>query len=188
MKHFLKHYITWLFVGLGLTNLVALLQLDFWHIGAAFAGVYTLLVPGLLVLSFLVKKKLPLALGIALSAALSIALLMAAGLFINTVFPWTGVMNPLSPLKLLATFDVMMLALLGIHIWHWRPFPLELPKFSRLDQIVAGGAVLMPILAVLGTTSLNNGGSNLFTMFSIGLVASYVPLLVYLKRRVNAAV
>lgn len=188
LKYLLRHYIAVLAAGLGLVNLLVWSGQDVWHVGHAFVGMYMLVAPGLLLLAFLANKKLPWALGIAFSAALSIALIMGVGLLVNVALPWVGVSAPLRTAVLLPAFDVLVLALLACNIWRLRPIPLKGVAFMGLDRIVLAGALLMPVLAVLGATSLNNGGSNLFVMTSLGLIAGYVPLLILLNKRLGVAV
>lgn len=188
MKRILRHYLTWLVVGLGLANALVLTRLDPWHVGSAFVGVYTLVVPGLLLLAFLAKKKLPLLMGLTISVALSLVVLMGVGTGVSLLFSHLGVAQPLRLHFLLPALDLTLVLLLVLSALFKRTLPLDIPIFGRLDWTVAGGALLMPVLAVLGATSLNNGGTNAFTIVSLSLVATYVPLLVVLKKRLNVAV
>lgn len=188
LRRFFGHYLTWLTAGLGLLNWLVLTGFDRWHLGTAFVGAYMLLAPGLVLLSFLVSKKMPLMLGLTASVALSLVQLIGIGLLVNTALPLVGTTAPLQLHVLLPAFDVVVLGLLGLSLWRHKRFPIVAPKFKALDHGLTIGALLMPILAVMGATSLNNGGSNLFTMIALGLIASYIPLLLLLKKRLKVEI
>ncbi len=187
MKHILRHYLSYILVGLGITDLIVGLHLDWAHLGSAFVLFYTLVIPGLLLLSFFVSKKMPVALGIAISVALSVLLLMLLGLGINTFLPMLGVHDPLRTIFLLPAFNGLILLLFAASLFAFRPVPIEIPGYKRIDKMVLLASLAFPVLAVLGATTLNNGGSNYLTMTCLGLIAAFVPLIILMRKRLHVS-
>src|ERR1700686_4200620 len=98
-----KFHISWMrpfpiyfLSGLLLVNAIAITEFDPLYIGSLFSFVYIVFTPGLLLLPFLVQKKIAPVLGVAFSIALSILLLMLMGLALNSLLPFFGLTQPLS--------------------------------------------------------------------------------------------
>jgi uncharacterized membrane protein len=102
-------------LGLILVNFIAIFQVDFLYIGSFLSFFYIIVIPGLLLLPFFIKKRLPLILGLTLSIALSILLLMLLGLGINTILPLFGTSQPLTTVPLLMAFDALIYVLLVVN-------------------------------------------------------------------------
>lgn len=175
-------------LGLVLVNIVALTGFDLWHIGAFLSFIYIISASGMLLLPFLLTKKVPLPLGIAMSTGLGILTLMIAGLTINTVLPSFGITAPLTTVPLLVTFDALILGLLTIAAIRKKELPFEFHRLTGFSWRIIGVAVLLPVLAVLGTIMLNDNGSDTITMLVLGIVIVLVPVLLANREKIDGAV
>src|SRR5436305_9008515 len=63
--------------------------------------------------------------------------------------------------------------------------PIPLPKRSNIEKVLYILPIFFPILAVLGTIVLNNGGSNILTLILLGSVACYSFLLVLFRDKIR---
>jgi uncharacterized membrane protein len=164
-----------------LVTLVALFgahQPPLFFVAQAFVFLYIILTPGLFILPFLTKKKLPFVLGVTLSITLSILILMLAGLLINTALPWFGDNAPLTTLPLLAAFNAIIFILFALNARYKTDFILEIPRLNNPTIVTVAISAATPILAALGAISLNNGGSNFFTMLMFSTIAILVVVVI----------
>ncbi len=110
-------------------------------------------------------------------------------LFFNTVLPHLHVPRPLDRHPLLIELSALYA---GIAIWSWprlkrfsyRPLPVRWRPLL-LDFAVGIVPVLFVALSVLGALSLNNGGTNLFTLFMLIGMGGYMVLLYCLRNRLR---
>ncbi len=179
---------TYFLLGLILVNIVALFHFDTHYIGAFFAFFYIIITPGFLLLSLLTQKKFPSPLGLTLSVALSVLLLMLVGLVLNTILPLLGMHEPLSTVPLIVAFDCVVYALLVLNYETKKDSAFELHDFTSFNWFVVGCAVAMPILATLGSVILNNGGGSLLTMLALSIAFILVPLLVFTTHNTDSSV
>lgn len=178
-------------LGAIIVNIVALVSIPWLAVmlvGQAFSFFYILLTPGLFLLPFLTHKKLPFALGISISVALSIFSLMIAGLLINTILPLLGMLKPLSTIPLIIIFDVLIFILFILNDIYRSHFAIQTPNYSLKSWSIIIFSSLSPILACIGALSLNNGGSNIITMVGLGLIFLSVPILFVFKNHVDESV
>jgi uncharacterized membrane protein len=175
-------------LGLILVNFIAIFQFDLLYIGSLISFLYILVVPGLLLLPFFIKKRLPFAFGIALSVAISIFVLMVVGLGLNTLLPFFGITQPLATLPLMLAFDALIYILLTFNFGLKKIIPLEIPRFNTTSWILVGLSIVMPILACIGAISVTNGGTNLITMATYGMVVFILLGVIFNKDRIDAAV
>lgn len=150
--------------------------------------VYMVLTPGLFFLPLLINKKLPFAIGLTLSAAISLFFMMLIGLLLNFVLPIFGITGPLSTLPLLIAFDVLIVILFIFNAVLGKDFILEIPKYNVKSIKVLSALILLPILSVLGSIILNNGGSYLLTILSLVLTAVILPIIVLDKNELDPSI
>lgn len=167
--------------GLVLVNIIAIFNFDPLYIGSLFAFIYIVVTPGLLLLPFLLKRRVTPVLGIVFSVALSVLLLMLVGLGLNSILPLFGLSQPLSTAPLTLAFDVLIyLLLLGNSIFK-KDVPFEFHGFNKLNWFLVSLSVFIPILACIGTIILNNGGSDSLSLASL-IAAGVLVLLIILNR------
>jgi len=184
----LNYFSVYLFLGLILTNMFALFNVKLFYLAPAFTVSYVLLAPGFLLLSFLVKRKVPLFLGVSLSVALSVFTLMILGLAVNIILPFFGIAKPLTTLYLLMAFTIFIITLLCVTIIFEKENPMKIPSFNGLSWLVSIFGILLPILICFGSISLNNGGSNILTMIALVLVGVLVLTLVLANKYLDEEV
>lgn len=116
----------------------------------------------------------------AYSLGLSVIFLMVIGFLINEVGLMFHNLQPLSLLPIAATI-ALMTTILGWAASFRRPdYELSLPKPKHLGVIISG--LCLPILAVGGATTLNNGGSNVLALIALGLAAIYFLIICWKNR------
>ncbi len=174
-------------LGLILVNSVALFNIDYLYVGAFFSFIYILITPGFLFLSLLTKKKLPSPLGITMSVALSMLILMLAGLALNTFLPMFGMREPLSTIPLLLTLDGVILFLFLLNYEEDKESAFEIHEFDLFNWVITGVAFLMPIFATLGSIILNNQGSSFVTQCALGIAFLLFPIIMLTKNKAKPA-
>ncbi|MDB5238941.1 MAG: hypothetical protein JWO00_276 [Candidatus Parcubacteria bacterium] len=172
-------------LGLILVNLIAIFKFDPFYIGSFFAFFYVIITPGLLVLPFLIHKKFPPMLGIAISAALGILILMLAGLVINTMLPLMGLDEPLTTIPLLVMFDVIVYFALVCNYEFNKLLPFEFKNLNAFNWSIVGASLLTPLFACIGAIILNNQGSSLFATLVLALPVVLVPIIVWKKTGID---
>lgn len=111
-----------------------------------------------------------------LSIAISIFELIIVGLISNALLPYLGIMRPLDALPMIAVLSYGMLILLAIVYSRTEGLEFSFEKYllsSRKDYIIAFAPLLFVILSVFGAISINNVGSNLWTIAMLIGVSSY---------------
>jgi uncharacterized membrane protein len=174
--------------GLVIVNTIAIFQFDPFYIGSLFAFLYIVITPGFLTLPFLTPKKFPPMLGMAFSVALSLLILMVAGLFLNILLPLVGDHTPLTTLPLLITFDLIIYVLLLVNYEYRKNSSFELHEFNLLSWIIIGVSFLLPVLSVLGAIILNDNGSNFLTMLVLGIIFLLLPVMLFTKVKLSPTV
>ncbi len=177
-----------LIVGLVIVNVTALFSFNPYYIGSFFSFLYLIIAPGFLLLSLLVRKKFPPMLGVAFSVALSVFILMVVGLFLNTALPRFGIFDPLQMQYLIIAFDVVLYLLLFCDFIKNSESPFEFHSFNTRSWIITVLATLCPILSVAGAISLNNNGSNVFTMLALFFAGLTFGLTVYWRDKLSPTI
>jgi uncharacterized membrane protein/glycosyltransferase involved in cell wall biosynthesis len=145
---------------------------------------FLVIVPGMLTVICLRLGRMAAWGRLALSVGLSLLELMLTGLLTNTVLQWFGIRQPLSAHWLLPIMTVLLAGLL-VRTWQqaaeWS-FPigvrLRAVFANRNHLLLAFFPLLFVALSVLGATSLNNGGSDLWTMIMLPAVAIFSLVMV----------
>jgi uncharacterized membrane protein len=105
------------------------------------------------------------------SVILTLLLLMAAGLAINTVLPHLGVRGPLGPVPVVLTVDALCV---GLALWGYRRHPtryhVRWPTLSSRDHVVLFLSLGAVPLSVTGAVRLNNGAGGGLTLFMLMVV------------------
>jgi uncharacterized membrane protein len=190
-QYSLQTALAYFIVAAPLVNLVALFKINqpvLAYIAQFLAFLYVIITPGLFLLPFLTKKKLPLMLGIAFSAALSIFLLMFFGLMINTLLPLFGIAAPLTVLPLVIGFDGIIFSLFILNRIFETDFELRLPQLNRTSIGLIVTSLLFPVLTILGALLLNNGGPSTLTMIALGLVLVIIPTVIFTRKELDEPV
>ena len=142
--------------------------------------------PGLLIIFIFRLHNLGLTEKIVLSAGLSIAFSMFAGLLINAIYPLFG-LSPLSPISVTVSFSVLLLILTVLACLrnrsdfsiNWSQFKLQAREKASLSV-----PVLFPVLSVLGSYLLNTTGNNIVVIVMFALILAYIILVVVAHRQV----
>lgn len=149
-------------------------------------GVFTLLLlPGFLTLLILrLDKLIPWGL-LVIIVGFSLLELMLVALAGNYLLPYYGYAQPLAKPVLLSEFFILFnMLLLGVVVMPTMSTLSHLCEGfshffrSRRDVIVAFIPALFPLLAVMGSTILNNGGSGMVTLCMLGGIVIYTGYLI----------
>jgi uncharacterized membrane protein len=144
------------------------------------------LLPGTLTLIALRLRGLPLWGYIGLAVGFSLLELMVVALIGNTFFPLVGIARPLDSPSLLLSFSILVTVLTMTCYIRIEHLTVPLSFFSsKRDIILAFAPGVFVLMSILGTTRLNNGGSNIITMVMLCTMGLYFALLIYYARRVD---
>lgn len=160
--------------------------------------VFLTFVPGMLILRILKIHKVGVIESLLYSAGLSLAFVMAIGVVANFALPPLGISHPLTLAPLLVTFTVFFLILCFLAYARDKNFRSPKPPPWDKKEIAKQGffanlspfllAILLPLLAVLGTSLVNSYQNNTLLLalifiitILIGVVAfnKFIPLRVY---------
>jgi len=153
---------------------------------------FLILVPGMLSVLGLRLKSLPAWGKFVLAIGLSILELIVAVTIGNTYLQWGAAKRPLDPPFLIAEVSLLLMTLL---VFAWRHMEADwefnlrsklrelLP--TRLDRLLSGLPLIFVLLSVLGATSLNNGGSSIWTMIMLIGMAVFSLILVYRSNKLS---
>lgn len=180
MFNFLNKLMVWQkdIIALAVLNIFILTQIAGLSdiAGIVFLAVF----PGLLIQRTMVFKAEHVWERVVHTVALSISFVMFAGLMVNTLLPALNILRPLEQLPVLISFDVILLIFIAVNAFLKRETLLYFEGISFKNVINKVGPHLLfvglPILAIAGATILNNGGSNLVTMFMVCTVAVFLFL------------
>jgi len=121
---------------------------------------------------------------------LSLSFIMIGGLLVNQLLPQFGIMHPLAFKPVLISFSLFLL-LLSIVSYRWtNSFTISINSIKRIhlskyNLYFFASLILFPFLAVLGSISINNGGSNDLIMAMLGGIGIYVLLLIIFNKKVS---
>jgi len=118
---------------------------------------------------------------------LSVAFLMFGGLFNNWFLPLVEIGRPLSLIPLLISFNAFLLIfwIIAYKRNNENIFEIRFPKLDWLNKIFFLTPLIFPLLSILGTILLNNGGPNYFTIVMLGGIAIYVFFIVLFRKKLN---
>jgi len=151
-----------------LTDVVVLADVPFLRQSLPF--LFFSMVPGYLLVRGLDVRPLE---NFVLSVALSLALVMFAGLFVNSLYPL--VPKPLSLVPLLVSLNILVIILLCVRRNAEGDFSFAGEWKSLLSPVVVY-PLFLPILTVLGSYMMNYYSNNnilLFVLFSISIYCCF---------------
>ena len=150
-----------------------------------FALPVSLLLPGYMLIGLLGIRCRRLSEWILYSIGVSIFLLFATGLLINSLLPVMGISRPLDTLPV--TLLMILLNLLLAAACHRRFVQLALefkaPRLTAVKIVAYGLPPLFVIGAVMGAVGLNNHAGNLPVMIVLGGIGAYALLLFLLREK-----
>ncbi|MCA9397274.1 hypothetical protein KC573_00445, partial [candidate division WWE3 bacterium] len=169
---------------LWLVNILFLLNSDPFYLRSMLLLIFMVIGLGLLFLLPWHIKKIHLAELIVYSIGISIVMLMLVGLISNTVFNYLGFVAPLSAVHLLIVLDLLSILLLIINFCLKDKGDLFIKPivFTAIDWIYFVIPPLFPIISVIGAVTLNNFGSEMYTMLLLAAIGMYVSLVVLFRR------
>jgi uncharacterized membrane protein len=148
-------------------------------------------VPGILILRILKIHNIGLIESLLYSVGLSIAFVMATGVVVNFALPPLGVSQPLTVAPLAMIFTVFFLILCFLAYKRDKDFRRSNPPPEDNEKIAKLGssstikpfllAVLLPLLAILGTSLVNSYQSNYLLLALIFIIAILVILVAFNK-------
>jgi uncharacterized membrane protein len=166
---------------LAISNVAYLIH-DF--IGWAITLSFFCFTPGLLVINKLIVGKHSTWERIGYALPISLLMLMIDGLIVNSLHAF-GSSRPLTTFNIFVVLDasVLLLTLLdrqaSIKIHSLSSY---LSKIKAEHLLVCIALTTLPLLSVFGAFSLNNGGSNVWTLVSLFLAAGLMAFLLYRKK------
>lgn len=193
MKHIFPPFLLIHIFTLLLINILYFIHFDELYLRTIITTYFLFFVPGHLFYKLIDKSEPFSARLICYSVGLSIALLMIEGLLLNKTLLYFTDIKPINTLPILITVNggTILLFLITIIKRFLIPrnihFSVHEEKFKIVDIVLLVIATLFPILSVIGTSLLNNGGNGhiiLFNLYSIGI---YI-LFVVLQKKLHSAV
>jgi len=182
--------ISLLLAMLGLIGLAAL-GFDIPGLRQLVGFVFLTFVPGILLLRILKIHNVGIIESLLYSVGLSLAFVMATGVVVNFALPPLGISNPIALAPLAATFTVFFLILCFLAYARDKDFrpadslpeddeKIAKPGFSSILKPVLL-AILLPLLAILGTTLVNSYHNNILLLVLIFVIAILVGLVAFNK-------
>ena len=162
--------------------------LNVHYLREALSFLFFTIVPGMLIIQLLIPefnfvKKAVLGVGV------SITILISMGLILNSLYP--SIEYPLSLLPVLITLNGLMIGLVTIaykfksdNFSKQQIFNLNLDLKDRLISPLIL-PILFPLLAVIGTYSMNLYQNNLILMILLFLIPIYIIILIYLQEKIH---
>lgn len=178
---------------------VIVIQILMWIVGIIsinkhipiFGDIVTLLylgfIPGIIILRVLNLHKLGNTFTTLLSVGLSIISVILIGLFMNQVYPWFGITNPIDNIPLLVTLTIYNMTLLVISYYKDREYSYTTTSKLSVDLITSNQFLficLLPLIAMIGAYTLQYYGSNKIQIALLLTICLLVLLMAwgYLKK------
>ena len=142
------------------------------------AVIYLLFVPGILILRILRVHDLNSVETLLYSVGLSITSIMCIGFIMNLIYPFFGIMEPISLFSVIVTISALVLILCLLSYMMDKNYCNE--EYINLKDILSPPALflyIIPFFAIIGTYLVNFYQNNLVLMLMI-LVISFVVILV----------
>ncbi len=173
-----------------LTDIVILLDIPGFRDFLAF--LYFTIIPGLLVLQIFRLNQLEFLKKFVLSVGLSLFVIMAVGLLLNSLYPL--ILKPLSLMPLLISFNVSTTALTLI-AYHRNKNDFDITDIFNFKIDVKNKlaspmvlSILFPFMAIIGTYLMNTTGNNFILLAMLLMIPLYIVVLIYLKDKVTSSV
>ena len=170
-----------------ITNFLVLFDIQYFYLRAIFSFIFLITIPGLLIMLMLKIRKIGFWEYLVYTIGLSVAFLMFGGLFNNWFLPLVEIGRPLLLIPLLISFNAFLLIfwIIAYKRNNENIFEIRFPKLDWLNKIFFLTPLIFPLLSILGTILLNNGGPNYFTIVMLGGIATYVFLIVLFRKKLN---
>jgi uncharacterized membrane protein len=174
--------IIFVFTGLNL------LQLNNYFV-YSYTFLFLMSVPGILLLILLRVPFRSFWESSSLCVGLSLFFIMVGGLITNQVLPQVGITHPLSLQPIIFSFSFFLLLLTGIAYFFTSNMSIPIKKIhvSQIDLSFSSALILFPLLAIMGSISLNSGGSNIFGIILLGGIGIYTLLLIIFSGKISKA-
>lgn len=169
-----------LIVPVVLTAIVQLSHANFLYLGSIITTLTMLLVPGILLCLIFRITQISFWENLIMSVGLSVSVLEFGGLFMNLLLPQVGISEPLSFYPTRITFGIIILVLTIVAWMRTRSMELCVSLHTSWKRLgLFAIPFLFPIIAAFGAISINNNGSNILTLFLLGLIGVFVLILAY---------
>jgi len=145
------------------------------------AFLYLSFVPGILLLGILKVKKLSNVEIILYAIGLSTSFLMFIGFAINFLFPYFGILKPISEVFLAPTITVIVIFLCVIFYFRGKEFEMEIKISKRLVSPYVLFASLFPLIAILGDYLTYYYDNNILLLILFPMLST-IPILVALNK------
>ncbi len=172
-----------------LWNLALLLPWPLSNLALLLGLPVTLLLPGLFIAFSLGARRLS-AVTLAFAGGLSVLLLIFIALLANYLPQMVGVHRPLDTPTLFWLFNagyVALAILAATRVPHKKNLVKFFGQLRRQDQLIIAATTLIPVLAALGAVSLNDAGSNFFSLSALTATTIIIPTTYLLRRRLHTA-
>lgn len=158
-------------------------------------SIFIIFVPGFLIWNLL-RPKIQYNWGdFVYSIGLGVAFIMLSGLALNSISLYLGYKAPLSLSPLLYLFILSTLFFLILNIilrrklFKIKPaFKFKIINHKLLNILIFIIACILPVMSALGTSALNNNGSNMILVFNLGLLGAFILLILLLFEKINLSV
>lgn len=142
--------------------------------------IFLLFIPGYLILKSIGLCKINALNALLYSVGLSISFLMFVGLFMNTFYPFFGILRPISTVPLLITIGIFTLVLCILISLRTDTDDIITLRRGSLKVIGIKKYLLvlqLPFLSIIGTHLFNFYGTNLLILISL-IIISLIPIFV----------
>lgn len=187
MKINIPRYILINFLMLFVADLLFLLNNDFWFIRSFIVTYLLSLLPGFLLLKTFNVRLTSVIKTLSYSLVLSLSLLIISSTALNAVFNYFKVAKLLEVNTLVITLNLFILILSILSVSLKKPphakdhFAIKNREYSFIDIFLLIVITLFPIISIVGTTILNNNGTNLIVLSNLVLIVLFVIVLLSKK-------
>ena len=161
-----------------ITSLLVLFDIQYFYLRAIFSFIFLITISGLLIMLMLKIREIGFWEYLVYTIGLSITFLMFGGLFINYALPLAVIGKPLSIIPLIISLGIFLIIFWFVAYNRNKEisFNIKLQELDGLNIFFLTIPIIFPIFSILGAITLNNNGTNYFTMFILGGIAAYVYL------------
>ncbi len=147
------------------------------------------IIPGFLIISILKQHKIEFMIKTLCSVGLSVSLLLAVGLFLNSLYP--VIFKPLSLNPVLVSLNLILI-ILSFYAYQRNKNDFNTSLLFNFDFTIGDKLasplifpLLFPFMAVLGTYFMNNALNNVLLLTMLFLIPVYVVVVAFLKERIH---
>lgn len=179
-------YLLLIIITLILTDITIILDIS--YLREALSFLFFTIIPGLIIIQVL-KPELEFVKKTLLWVGISIALLISTGLILNALYP--SIEYPLSLKPVLITLNGIMIGLVAV-AYKFKPdnfcnkkifnFNLDL-KGKLISPLIL--PILFPLLAVIGTYSMNLFQNNIILMILLFLIPIHIIIITYFNEKIH---